>query len=59
MPAKKADGVPDSRAPLLCAVLGRAHLRKSSLGRIPDEQQNWQTGNELEQAEGTEGIYNG
>ena len=56
MPAKKADGVPDSRAPLLCAVLGRAHSRKSSLCRIPDEQQKWQTGNALEQAEGTEGI---
>ena len=59
MPAKKADRVLDSREPLLCAVLGRAHLRKSSLFRIPDEQQNWQTGNELEQAEGTEGIYDG
>lgn len=59
MPAKKADGVPDSREPLLCAVLGRAHSRKSGLFRIPDEQQNWQTGNALEQAEGTEGIYDG
>ena len=51
MPAKKADGATDS--------MGRAHLRKSSLFGIPDEQQNWQTGNAREQAEGTAGIYNG